>query len=189
MLRNYIGFSCFRVFLYLLQGPICTKSPPNPHSSRVIHMFSCKSLLRVYNPVVSCCLVSPFCRVRQPAGVLNRYQPIPRGHAPDNRLTAKLSEFLRTPPDKHSLPPSGNRPPHPVRSSDKLAKAPLFLLLTDQSRPSLESPKPSTRVLTYFSPVQLCDPTDCSPPGSSVHGISQARVLEWVAISSSRGSS
>ena len=34
-----------------------------------------------------------------------------------------------------------------------------------------------------------CDPMDCSPPGSSVHGISQARVLEWVAISSSRGSS
>ena len=35
----------------------------------------------------------------------------------------------------------------------------------------------------------LCDPVDCSPPGSSVHGISQARILEWVAISSSRGSS
>ena len=30
---------------------------------------------------------------------------------------------------------------------------------------------------------------DCSPPGSSVRGISQARILEWVAISSSRGSS
>ena len=30
----------------------------------------------------------------------------------------------------------------------------------------------------------LCDPMDCSPPGSSVHGISQARILEWVAISS-----
>ena len=28
----------------------------------------------------------------------------------------------------------------------------------------------------------LCDPMDCSPPGSSVHGIRQARVLEWVAI-------
>ena len=28
----------------------------------------------------------------------------------------------------------------------------------------------------------LCDPMDCSPPGSSVHGIFQARVLEWVAI-------
>ena len=35
----------------------------------------------------------------------------------------------------------------------------------------------------------LCDPMDCSPPGSSVHEVLQARVLEWVAISSSRGSS
>ena len=35
----------------------------------------------------------------------------------------------------------------------------------------------------------LCDPVDCSLPGSSVHGIFQARVLEWVAISFSRGSS
>ena len=35
----------------------------------------------------------------------------------------------------------------------------------------------------------LCDPVDCSPPCSSVHGIFQARVLEWVAISFSRGSS
>ena len=30
----------------------------------------------------------------------------------------------------------------------------------------------------------LCDPMDCSPPGSSVHGILQARILEWVAIPS-----
>ena len=35
----------------------------------------------------------------------------------------------------------------------------------------------------------LCDPVDCSLPGSSVHGILQARVLEWVTISFSRGSS
>ena len=40
-----------------------------------------------------------------------------------------------------------------------------------------------------LSRVRLCDPVDCSPPGSSVHGILQARVLEWVAISFSRGSS
>ena len=33
----------------------------------------------------------------------------------------------------------------------------------------------------------FCSPMDCSPPGSSVHGISQARVLDWVAISFSRG--
>ena len=32
----------------------------------------------------------------------------------------------------------------------------------------------------------LCDPVDCSPPGSSVHGILQARIREWVAISFSR---
>ena len=41
--------------------------------------------------------------------------------------------------------------------------------------------------------AQLClalhDPMDCSPPDSSVHGILQTRILEWVAISSSRGSS
>ena len=30
--------------------------------------------------------------------------------------------------------------------------------------------------------LTLCDPVDCSPPGSCVHGILQARVLEWVAI-------
>jgi len=40
---------------------------------------------------------------------------------------------------------------------------------------------------------QLCptpwDPMDCSPPGSSVHGILQERILEWVAIPCSRGSS
>ena len=35
----------------------------------------------------------------------------------------------------------------------------------------------------------LCDPMDCSLPGSSVHGILQTRVLEWVAISFFRGSS
>ena len=34
-----------------------------------------------------------------------------------------------------------------------------------------------------------CDPMDCSPPGSSVHGILQASILEWIAISFSRGSS
>ena len=35
----------------------------------------------------------------------------------------------------------------------------------------------------------LCHPVDCSPPGSSMHGILQAGILKWVAISFSRGSS
>ena len=37
--------------------------------------------------------------------------------------------------------------------------------------------------------LTLCDPMDCSPPGSSLHGIHHARILEWVAMPSSRGSS
>ena len=40
-----------------------------------------------------------------------------------------------------------------------------------------------------LSCVRLCDPMDCSLPGSSAHGIFQAVVLEWIAISFSRGSS
>ena len=52
----------------------------------------------------------------------------------------------------------------------------------------------SSVIRILFSLVaQLCltlyDLMDCSPPGSSVHGVSQARILEWVAISSSGGSS
>ena len=44
-------------------------------------------------------------------------------------------------------------------------------------------------VLVTQSCLTLCDPMDCSPPGSFVHGIPQARILEWVAIPFSRGSS
>ena len=43
--------------------------------------------------------------------------------------------------------------------------------------------------LVAKSCLTLCSPMGCSPPGSSVHGISQARILEWAAISSSRESS
>ena len=44
-----------------------------------------------------------------------------------------------------------------------------------------------TQTLSHV--LLFCNPMECSPPGSSVHGISQARMLEWVAISYSRGSS
>ena len=42
-------------------------------------------------------------------------------------------------------------------------------------------------VLSHFRCVQPCDPMDCSPPGSSIHEILQARILEWAAMPSSRG--
>ena len=42
---------------------------------------------------------------------------------------------------------------------------------------------------SFHSCLTLCDPMDCSPPGSSVQGILQASILEWIAMPSSRGSS
>ena len=64
------------------------------------------------------------------------------------------------------------------------------------ARPPCPSPTPRVHSNSCESESEvaqscltLCDPVDCSPPGSSVHGIFQARILEWVAISFSRGSS
>ena len=50
-------------------------------------------------------------------------------------------------------------------------------------------PKPPPKSEVIQSCPTLCDPMDCSLPGSSIHGILQARILEWIVISFSRGSS
>ena len=54
----------------------------------------------------------------------------------------------------------------------------------------LTQPRKSTlktmKVLVTQSCLTLCYPMDCSPPGSSVHRLLQARILEWVAIPFSR---
>ena len=42
-------------------------------------------------------------------------------------------------------------------------------------------------LLAAQSCLALCNPMDCNPPGSSVHGIFQARIVEWLAIPFSRG--
>ena len=57
----------------------------------------------------------------------------------------------------------------------------------DESNTSRRS-GPSIHVCV-LSCVRLCDPMDCSLPGSSLRGTSQSRILEWAAISFSRGSS
>ena len=68
---------------------------------------------------------------------------------------------------------------------------------SQHARPPCPSPtpgvhsdsRPSSQWCHFQSCLTLCNPVDCSPPGSFVHGILQTRILEWVAISFSRGSS
>ena len=64
----------------------------------------------------------------------------------------------------------------------------LFPSTSTKESPSGSSLPVHECLITQWCPT-LCNPMDCSPPGSSVHGILRARVLEWAAISSCRGSS
>ena len=103
-----------------------------------------------------------------------------------------------------SLPPS--LPPSPPRSLH-LSPPPswqprgcfivtfAFISFSPKAIPLEVYPTPNHQLpnccccLVAKSRPTLCGPMDCNPPGSSVHGICQARILEWVAISFSRGSS
>ena len=71
--------------------------------------------------------------------------------------------------------------------SPQIIWKPISYVLMDLSTKKAHSLKDAWVVLSPESCLTLCHAVDCRPPGSSVHGISQARVLEWV--SSSRGSS
>ena len=62
-----------------------------------------------------------------------------------------------------------------------------WILVQRQHRPQPQIV--CVHVLSHSVVSDSCDPIGCSPPGFSVHGILQARILEWVAISFSRGSS
>ena len=55
-------------------------------------------------------------------------------------------------------------------------------------RKAMTNLKESESEVAQLCPT-LCNPVDCNLPGSSIHGILQTRILEWVAISFSRGSS
>ena len=78
----------------------------------------------------------------------------------------------------HLTSPSASTIAHPVKYS------------THSSRRDTWIPVLSHTVLCCAKSLQSCltlfNPVECSPPGSSVHGILQARVLEWVAMPSSR---
>ena len=67
----------------------------------------------------------------------------------------------------------------------------LFIVMLSKAHLTSHSRMSGSRWWWWFSCSVVsdsCNPMDCSPPGSSVHGISQTRMLEWVAISFSRGS-
>ena len=71
-----------------------------------------------------------------------------------------------------------------------LARIPFPLTFPPSNYPSTDHhPAPWLCCLVTVLCLTLYDPMDCSPTGPSVHGISQARILEWVAIPSSRESS
>ena len=67
-----------------------------------------------------------------------------------------------------------------------LSKTSVYTGISNSSPQQHRLLKLSPLVLLQSCPT-LCDPMDCSPPGSSVHGILQARILEWVAMSFSKG--
>ena len=82
------------------------------------------------------------------------------------------------------FPPAGNLP--------LLGIKPMSPALQAVSLPLCHHGSLYVPLLPLLSPQScptLCNPIDCSPPGSSVHGILQARILEWVAMPSSKGSS
>ena len=66
--------------------------------------------------------------------------------------------------------------------------AAVAVILLEQGLEHHRLPQVCVLILSHFSCVQLCGAMDCSPPDSSVHGILQARILEWVAISFPRRS-
>ena len=75
-------------------------------------------------------------------------------------------------PSSADLPDPGIEPRSPALQSDSL--------LTELCRKTEERIESESEIAQ--SCPTLCDPVDCSLPGSSVHGILEARVLEWVAI-------
>ena len=71
----------------------------------------------------------------------------------------------------------------------KWQSTPVFLPGKSHGQKSLAGYSLCVHAKSFQSYLTLCNPMDCSPPGSSVHEILQARILEWVAMPFSRESS
>ena len=149
------------------------------------HIIMNQLLISLWNKRkwASTCPVSPY-----PSGSGN-WQSL-RGHGGKSRKPERLSWLC---PDIRHVLIQFLFPSVVVRAFNHLVKPSwlIFRLTTSRRR------EKRCRVhFSMWSEVKvpqacptLCDPMDCNPPGSSVHGILHARILEWVAISFSRGSS
>ena len=111
-----------------------------------------------------------------PGGLANiRTEPRP--------LTLQVDSFLFESPRKHKNTEVGSLSLlHGIFLTQKSNQGLLLAGRFFTSRDTREAPKIHWSEVAQSCPT-LCDPMDCSLPGSSIHGIFQARVLEWVAIS------
>ena len=82
------------------------------------------------------------------------------------------------------FPPPGDLPNPGIKPIPPVSPA---LQADSLQRRHLGSPSTWLLLLSRFSRVQLYNPMDYSPPGASAHGILQTRILNWVAMPSSRG--
>ena len=106
----------------------------------------------------------------------------PRGSSVHGIFQARIPEWVANSSSRVSFQPRDQTSVSCVSCID----CRFFFLTTEPPR---KTTCPITKWVKLLSHVRLCDPMNCSLPGSSVHGIIQARVLEWIAISFSRGSS
>ena len=108
----------------------------------------------------------------------------PPGSSVHGILQARIQEWVAMPPSRGSSQPRDRTYVSyacPLWQASSLPLVPLGK--------SLFRLEVKVSVLVALLCPTLCDPMDCSLPGSSVHGILQARILEWVAMPSSRASS
>ena len=121
--------------------------------------------------------------------VLTGFPPDPYRARVRTETTWAVRQFRSREP-----PPTSQQSPVSFLRMSWLSRPLPFHMLTvmflglEQGGPALDHSS-TVVVLVTKSCLTLCNPMDCSLPGSSVRGISQARILEWVAISFFRGSS
>ena len=114
----------------------------------------------------SCCWVAPSCLFATP------------GSSVHGILQARVLEWVAIPSSRGSSPP---------RDGTHISCISMCILYHWATRAAHLLLQLALSLAAQLCPA-LCDPVDCSPPGSSVHGILQARILEWVTTLSFRGS-